>query len=56
MCLILALMLLASFSVNSARADASLLLAKPATAMAFIKSLEQQAPTLKYDCRTYEEK
>jgi hypothetical protein len=53
---ILASVLLGSFFVNCALADATLLYAKPATAMAFIKSLEQQAPTLKYDCRTYEEK
>jgi hypothetical protein len=51
---ILALAMLGSFAVDSALADGALL--KPNTALAFMKALEQQAPTLKYDCRTYEEK
>lgn len=51
---IVVLVILGSFAVEGALADGVLL--KPMTAIAFIKALEQQAPTLKYDCRTYEEK
>jgi hypothetical protein len=51
---IIALSLLGSLTVEAALADGTLL--RPTTAVAFIKALEQQAPTLKYDCRTYEEK
>ena len=51
---IVVLVILGSFAVEGALADGVLL--KPTTAIAFIKALEQQAPTLKYDCRTYEEK
>ena len=51
---LLALLVLAGFAVEAALADGAL--PTPATAMAFLKALEQQAPTLKYDCRTYEEK
>ena len=50
----LALVILANFVVDGALAESALL--KPTTAIDFIKALEQQAPTLKYDCRTYEEK
>jgi len=50
----LLLAILASFAVDSALAESTLL--KPTTAIDFMKALEQQAPTLKYDCRTYEEK
>ena len=51
---LLALGVLACCAGGVALADSSL--PRPATAMAFIKALEQQTPTLKYDCRTYEEK
>jgi hypothetical protein len=51
---LLALAVLGCCFVEAALADSALL--RPASAMAFIKALEQQAPTLKYDCRTYEEK
>lgn len=50
----LAFVILANFVVDGALAESALL--KPTTAIDFIKALEQQAPTLKYDCRTYEEK
>ena len=43
--------ILGSFALEGALADGVLL--KPTTAIAFIKALEQQAPTIKYDCRTY---
>ena len=54
---VLALVLLGNFAADVALADSTLLHAKPAAAMAFIKTLERQwAGTLKYDCRTYEDK
>jgi hypothetical protein len=45
------LLVLGYFAVDAALADSTLF--RPMTAAAFIKALEQQAPTLKYDCRTY---
>jgi hypothetical protein len=48
------LLVLGCFAVDAARADSPIF--RPMTAAAFIKALERQAPTLKYDCRTYEEK
>lgn len=54
---VLALVIVVSFAADVALADSTLLHAKPATAMAFIKTLERQwGGTLKYDCRTYEDK
>jgi len=50
----LALVLVGCVAAHAAHADGTWL--HPATAVGFIKALEQQAPTLKYDCRTYEEK
>ena len=53
---LLALAILGSLAGDAALADSTLVDMKPVNAMAFMKALEQQAPTLKYDCRTYEEK
>jgi hypothetical protein len=50
----LALAIVVSLGVDAALADSGLL--KPVTAIGFLKALEQQAPTLRYDCRTYEAK
>jgi hypothetical protein len=57
--LIAILVLLAGLGADRACADTSSapLNARPATAMAFLKTLERQwAGTFKYDCRTYEDK
>jgi hypothetical protein len=53
---VLALVLFGSFAADAALADSTLLHAKPATAMAFLKTLERYAGSIKYDCRTYEDK
>ena len=51
---LLALLVLGYFAVGPALAESARF--RPVTAAAFIKALEQQTPTLKYDCKTYEEK